>query len=75
MTFFYVECNLISINVTEYFEIHRCIGKRIAEMEVSVLATRLLKQFRLEYNYGPIKSRNGLVLSPVSDLKFKLTEI
>lgn len=52
-----------------------CIGKRIAEMEMNVLITRMLKQFQIEYNYGPLEYRQGFVLSPISDLKFKLTEI
>lgn len=52
-----------------------CIGKRIAEIEMYALTTRLLKQFQIEFNYGPVKYRSGLVLSPISDLKFKLTDL
>lgn len=52
-----------------------CIGKRFAEMEVAVLLTRLLRNYRIEYNYGPLKYRYGFILSPTNDLKFKLTEI
>lgn len=52
-----------------------CVGKRFAEMEMNVLITRILKQFRVEYNYGPLEYRQSFVLSPTSDLKFKITEL
>lgn len=52
-----------------------CAGKRLAELEINVLITRILKQFRVEYNYGPLEYRQSFVLSPISDLKFKMIEI
>lgn len=52
-----------------------CVGKRFAEMEINVLFTRLLRKYRVEFDYGPLKYRMSFVLSPTSDLKFKLTEI
>lgn len=52
-----------------------CVGKRFAEMEINVLITRILKQFHVEYNYGPLEYRQAFVASPISDLKFKMTEI
>ncbi|XP_031617812.1 cytochrome P450 CYP12A2-like [Contarinia nasturtii] len=52
-----------------------CVGKRFAEMEIYVLMTRLLGKYRIEYDYGPLEYRYSFVMSPTSDLKFKLTEI
>lgn len=52
-----------------------CVGKRFAEMEIYVLLTRILKRYRIEYNYGPLTYRYSFVLSPTSDLKFKIIEI
>lgn len=57
------------------FGVRSCVGKRFAEMEINVLITRILKQFRVEYNYGPLEYRQAFVLSPISDLKFKMTDI
>lgn len=51
------------------------LGKRFAEMEMNVLFTRLLRNYHIEFNYGPLKHRYSFVLSPTNDLKFKLTEI
>lgn len=52
-----------------------CIGKRFAEMEVQIMLARILRQYRLEWNYPPIKYETSIVEIPVSDLKFKLTEL
>lgn len=52
-----------------------CVGKRFAEMEINVLVTRLLKKYHIEFDYEPFRYRYSFVLSPTSDLKFKLTEI
>lgn len=52
-----------------------CVGKRFAEMEMNVLITRMLKQYRIEYDHEPLQYRYSFVLSPITELKFKLTEI
>lgn len=52
-----------------------CIGRRFAEMEVEILLTRILRQFKVEWNYAPIKYQIGLIQTTVGDLKFKLTEL
>lgn len=52
-----------------------CVGRRFAEMEINVLTTRMLRKYRIEYDYGPLEYRYSFVLSPISDLKFRLIEI
>lgn len=52
-----------------------CIGKRFAEMEVEVLLARIIRQYKLEWNYPPITYKMSIIESPVGDLKFKLTEV
>lgn len=52
-----------------------CVGKRFAEIEINALLTRLLRKYRIEFNYGSLKYRYSFVMSPINDLKFKLTEI
>lgn len=52
-----------------------CIGKRIAVMELNIILKRLLEKYEVEYHYGDLKYRNGFILSPVGEMKFKLIEI
>lgn len=52
-----------------------CIGRRFAEMELLVLTARLLREYRVEWHYGPIKYASSLVVSPVTELKFKLVKL
>lgn len=52
-----------------------CVGKRIADMELSVILKRLLEKYHIEYHYGEIQYRNGFIIAPFGDLKFKFTEI
>lgn len=52
-----------------------CIGRRFAELEIYSLVARIFSQFRVEYDYGPLKYRNSFVISPIGDMKFKLIDI
>lgn len=52
-----------------------CIGRRFAEMELFVALTRILRDFKLEYNYGPLKYKTSIILSPDDDLKFKFIDL
>ncbi|XP_037050618.1 probable cytochrome P450 12b2, mitochondrial [Bradysia coprophila] len=52
-----------------------CIGRRFAEMEIGVLTMRLLREYKIEWNNEPMKYANGLILTPASKLKYKITEL
>lgn len=52
-----------------------CIGRRFAEMEVEIILARFVRQYHIEWNYPPIEYVNSIILSPVSELRFKLTEL
>lgn len=52
-----------------------CVGKRIADMELSVIIKRLLETYQIEYDYGEIQYRNGFIIAPYGDLKFKFIQI
>lgn len=57
------------------FGARACIGKRFAEMEVEVILSRIIRNYNVEYNYPPIKYVTFLIQTPVSALKFKLSDI
>ncbi|XP_037048515.1 probable cytochrome P450 12b2, mitochondrial [Bradysia coprophila] len=57
------------------FGARACIGRRFAEMEIEVLTIRLLREFKIEWNYGPMTFANGLIVTPASKLKYKITEL
>ncbi|XP_037032129.1 probable cytochrome P450 12b2, mitochondrial [Bradysia coprophila] len=57
------------------FGARACIGKRFAEMEIEVLTIRLLREYKIEWNYEPISYANGLIVTPASKLKYRITEL
>lgn len=52
-----------------------CVGRRLATMEMDVILKRLLEKYHVEYHYADLKYRDGFVIAPYGDLKFKFTEI
>ena len=52
-----------------------CVGKRLAELEMEVLITRIVRDYKIEWNYGDLKIKSVLVNIPDGDLKFKFTEV
>ncbi|KAG8226450.1 hypothetical protein J437_LFUL003442 [Ladona fulva] len=56
------------------FGARMCIGKRFAEMETAILISKLVRNFKLEYNYGEMTYSSRLVHKPENPLKYKLTE-
>lgn len=52
-----------------------CIGRRFAEMEIFVALTRILREFKIEYNHGPLQYKVSIILAPDDDLKFKFIDL
>lgn len=52
-----------------------CVGRRFAELEMEVLITRIVRDFKVEWNHEDMKIKSVLVNVPDGDLKFKFTEI
>ncbi|XP_050512299.1 probable cytochrome P450 301a1, mitochondrial [Diabrotica virgifera virgifera] len=49
-----------------------CLAKEMAENQVASLMLKVCQMFRIEYNYGDIKSSNELMAAPTKPLKFRL---
>ncbi|CAG9858257.1 unnamed protein product [Phyllotreta striolata] len=51
-----------------------CLAKEMAETAIASLIVTICKRFRIEYNYGDIKSSNELMASPTKPLKFRFID-
>ncbi|XP_071446452.1 probable cytochrome P450 49a1 [Hetaerina americana] len=51
-----------------------CVGRRFAEMEVLILLTKIIRNFRIEYNYGEMEFECKIFNIPKDPLRFKLIE-
>lgn len=49
-----------------------CLGRRFADLEMQVLLTKLLRSFKLEYHYEPLKYKVTFMYAPDGELKFKI---
>jgi cytochrome P450 len=52
-----------------------CIGKRLANLEMEVLITRLIRDYKVEWNHPDLKFKVAIVNIPDGALKFKLTKV
>ncbi|KAJ9595930.1 hypothetical protein L9F63_012877, partial [Diploptera punctata] len=50
-----------------------CVGRRFAELEIETLLTKIIRNFRVEFNYD-IKFESKLLYVPTSPLKFKMVD-
>lgn len=51
-----------------------CMAKDLAETQIATLLYKICKKFKIEYNYGDIKSSNQLLASPTKPLKFRFID-
>ncbi|XP_017890644.1 probable cytochrome P450 12a5, mitochondrial [Ceratina calcarata] len=51
-----------------------CLGKRMAETEMMLLTAKLIRQFRIEYDYADIGSKFMMVNVPDKSLRFRFVE-
>ncbi|XP_043789878.1 probable cytochrome P450 12a5, mitochondrial isoform X2 [Apis laboriosa] len=51
--------------------IRSCLGKNMAEAKMMLLTAKLVRQFRIEYDYADIKSRFMMVNVPNKPLRFR----
>lgn len=51
-----------------------CLAKEMAETAITSLIVNVCKKFRIEYNYGDIKSSNELMAAPTKPLKYRFID-
>lgn len=49
-----------------------CLGRRFADLEMQVLLAKLIRSYKLEYHYKPLKYKVTFMYAPDGELKFKL---
>ncbi|XP_046751899.1 cytochrome P450 CYP12A2-like [Diprion similis] len=52
-----------------------CIGRRFAQLEMETLLIKLVRNFRLEWHYGPLEIKSRLLNNISTPLKIKLIDI
>lgn len=52
-----------------------CIGRRLADLEIETFISRMIRTFKIEWNYPDMEFASKLLNAPVGDMKFKLTDI
>ncbi|XP_055838070.1 probable cytochrome P450 12b2, mitochondrial isoform X2 [Episyrphus balteatus] len=52
-----------------------CIGKRIAEMEMETLMTRLIRNYKISWYGDDLKYTSNIILIPAGDMRFKFEPI
>ena len=57
------------------FGTRMCIGRRIAELEIEVLISRLLREFRIEWHQPDLKYKSITINIPDGPLKFRLIDL
>lgn len=50
-----------------------CLGRRFADLEMQILLAKLVRNYKLEFNYPPLKYAITFMYAPDGDLKFKMT--
>ncbi|KAL9914288.1 putative cytochrome P450 301a1, mitochondrial [Glossina fuscipes fuscipes] len=52
-----------------------CLGRRLADLEMQILLAKLLRNYKLEYNYPALDYSVTFMYAPDGPLKFKMTRI
>ncbi|KYN04117.1 putative cytochrome P450 12b2, mitochondrial [Cyphomyrmex costatus] len=57
------------------YGVRACIGQRFAEMELEILLLKVIRNFRIEWHYGPLEHESQIVNTVKSPLRFKLIDL
>ncbi|XP_008206386.1 probable cytochrome P450 301a1, mitochondrial [Nasonia vitripennis] len=49
-----------------------CLGRRFADLEMQVLLAKLIREYKIEYNYEPLKYKVTFMYAPDGELKFNM---
>ncbi|XP_011500803.1 PREDICTED: probable cytochrome P450 301a1, mitochondrial [Ceratosolen solmsi marchali] len=49
-----------------------CLGRRFADLEMQVLLAKILREYKIEYRYNPLKYKVTFMYAPDGELKFNM---
>ena len=52
-----------------------CVGRRLADLEIEVLISKLIRNYKIEWHHADMKIKSVLVNVPDGVLKFKMIEL
>lgn len=65
----------MNVNLNYISLARMCVGRRLAELEMEILLTRLIRQYKIEWHHSDMKIKSVLVNVPDGDLKFRMIEV
>lgn len=57
------------------FGARMCIGKRLAELEVETLVSRIIRNYKIEWHHEDMKTKDHFINLPVTEMRFKIIDV
>lgn len=63
----------INVNANNILPPICCLGRRFADMEMLILLSKLVRNYKLDFKHPPLKYAITFMYAPDGDLKFTMT--
>ncbi|XP_011877282.1 PREDICTED: cytochrome P450 CYP12A2-like [Vollenhovia emeryi] len=57
------------------FGVRTCIGRKFAEMKLKIVLLKVIRNFRIEWHYGPLEYKSQVTNTVTSPLRLKLSNL
>lgn len=52
-----------------------CVGRRLAELEMETIISRMIRNFQIGWHYPDMKFQSKILNTPVGNIKLRLTDL